>query len=108
MRKAYLTLAIAACMASPLALAQTRDTPTPAVVTTAQSQTTDVAPDRAAAPKMPKSAFGQAMAVLTHLLQEAAAKQATGAQPDASLPDPSNSALTITVTPIAGQTTFVP
>lgn len=114
MRKALLMLAIATCAASPLALAQSRDisadSPSAAVATPVQTQAADATPERAIAPKKPKSAFGQVMAVLTHLLQEAATKQATGAQPDTSLPGmPSDhSALTITVTPVAGQTTFTP
>lgn len=113
MRKACLMLAIATC-ASSLALAQTRDTsadrPSIADATTVQTQAADAPTDRASTPKMPQSAFGQVMAVLTHLLQEAATKQAMGAQPGTDLPgSPSdNSALTITVTPIAGQTTFAP
>ncbi|MCI4568457.1 hypothetical protein [Lysobacter sp. CFH 32150] len=114
MRKAFLMLAIATCAASPLALAQSRDistdSPSTAVATPVQTQAAEATSERAITPKKPKSAFGQVMAVLTHLLQEAATKQATGAQPDTSLPGtPSDhSALTITVTPIAGQTTFTP
>lgn len=113
MRKACFMLAIATC-ASSLALAQTRDTsadrPSIADATTVQAQSADATTDRAGTPTMPRSAFGQVMAVLTHLLQEAAIKQTTGTQPDVRHSDlPSdNSALTITVTPIAGQTTFTP
>lgn len=113
MRKACFMLAIATC-ASSFALAQTRDTPAdrPSIAdaTTVQTQAADAPTDRAGTPKMPQSAFGQVMAVLTHLLQEAATKQTTGTQPNARHSDlPSdNSALTITVTPIAGQTTFTP
>ena len=107
MRKAYLMLAIATCVASPLALAQSRDTSadrlSTAVATTVQTQTADATRDRASPPK---SAFGQVMGVLTHLLQEAATKRATGTQSNASLPD--DSELTIIVTPIDGQSTFTP
>lgn len=114
MRKAYLMLVIAACAVSPFALAQSRDTsvdsPSTVVANTVQAQTADATAERASTLKVPKSAFGQVMAVLTHFLQEAAVKQAAATQANASIPNmsPDNSALTITVTPIAGQSTFTP
>lgn len=109
MRKVYLMLAVAICVASPLALAQVYDSSaqSTAVATTVQPQAADASTDRAAAPAPKKSAFGQVMAVLTTLLQEAASKQ-SGTSSDAPLHDTASadSALTITVTPIAGRTTF--
>lgn len=107
MRKAYLLLAVAICIAPASALAQARDSSarSAAVATAVHPQATDASADRPAGQK--KSAFGQVMNVLTSLLQEAAARQ-SGAQPDTNLADMAseNSAVTITVTPSEGRTTF--
>ena len=102
--KAYLSLAIAICMTSPIASAQTQDA---AASSTAHAPSQTTGAERTAAPQTPSSAFGKVMAVLTDLLQEAATRQAGGVARDAgpSLPA-DNSALTITVTPVEGRTTF--
>lgn len=105
-RKASIVFAIAACAASSLSLAQRRDPPTdlasPAATTTASAEsTTDGGTNRE------KSGFGQVMSVLTGLLQEAAGKEATGASSTHSRTLSSDqSAVTITVTPVAGRSTF--
>jgi hypothetical protein len=104
-RKASFVLAIAACAASSLSLAQDRDPPadgaTPATTANADAESGDnQTPSE-------KSGFGQIMSMLTGLLQEAAAKQATSGSSDAPLSESSDqSAVTISVTPVAGRSTF--
>jgi hypothetical protein len=102
------TFAITICILSPLSLAQDRyiaDAASPA------TNTQTAAPVAKNARAMPKSAFGQAMAVLTQLLQEAAKQQAartpsnTGIAASLSAADPE---LSIRVTPADGQDTFAP
>jgi hypothetical protein len=102
-RKASFVLAIAACAASSLSLAQDRDPPadgvTPAANADAESGDNQTPSE--------KSGFGQIMSMLTGLLQEAAAKQATSGSSDAPLSESSDqSAVTISVTPVAGRSTF--
>ena len=90
---------------SSLSLAERRDPPTdtasPAATAPASAEVGDNEPAR------DKSGFGQVMSMLTGLLQEAAAKQANSGSSDAALPLSSDeSAVTITVTPVAGRSTF--
>ena len=83
MRKASIVLAIAACASSSLSLAQDSDR------------------------EHKKSGFGQVMSVLTGLLQDAAGKESAGASSSTSQTLSSEeSAVTITVTPVAGRSTF--
>jgi len=104
-RKASLVLAIAACAASSLSLAQSRDPAADVAAPAAASQGSADAGDNGTA--RDKSGFGQVMSMLTTLLQEAAAKQANSGSSDASLPLSSEqSAVTITVTPVAGRSSF--
>ena len=109
MRKASVLLAIAACAASSLSLAQQHrdqraDIASPAAKASTEAASTE-ADDNGAV--RAKSGFGQVMSVLTGLLQEAAARQAAGASSKASpLLSSDQSAVAITVTPVAGRTTF--
>ena len=101
MRKASIVLAIAACVASPLSLAQQRD-PAPA---TAEA-TTRTSADQGGGERK-QSGFGQVMSVLTGLLQDAAGKESTGTSTTASQTLSSEeSAVVITVTPVEGRSTF--
>ena len=101
MRKASIMLAIAACAASSMALAQQRESPELTLATTASVETDSNDRNRG------KSGFGQVMSVLTTLLQDAAHKEATGASATASqILSSEESAVTISVTPVAGSSTF--
>lgn len=103
MRKASIVLAITACAASSVALAQQREPPSKqaspaAIVTHAGADDTAV---------RGKSGFGQIMSVLTGLLQDAAGKESVGASSTGARTLSSDeSAVTITVTPVAGRSTF--
>lgn len=101
MRKASIVLAIAACAASSMAPAQHRAQPTgmstPAGVDASATESTTRA----------KSGFGQVMSVLTTLLQDAATKEAAGTSSTAAdLLSAEASAVSISVTPVAGSSTF--
>lgn len=101
MRKASIVLAIAACAASSMAPAQqpqqARGVGSPA---STHAETTDAA-DRG------KSGFGQVMSVLTTLLQDAANKEASGtATTAAERLSADESAVSISVTPVTGSSTF--
>ena len=104
MRKASLVLAIAACAASSLSLAQQPDPSADSATPSAGATATVESGDNETLPE--KSGFGQVMSMLTGLLQEAAARQATRGSSDASLPQSDQSAVTISVTPVAGRSTF--
>ena len=114
MRKASIVLAFTACAASSLALAQQQDLPTDvgsrststASTSTASTPTmTDTTADDGS--ERGKSGFGQIMSVLTGLLQDAAARESVRASATASETLSSEeSAVTITVTPVAGRSTF--
>ena len=106
MRKAFIVLAVAACAASSLSQAQPRDpqaeTAPPATAANASADAGDNDTVRG------KSGFGQVMSVLTGLLQEAAARQASSGPANASpLLSSDQSAVTISVTPVAGRSTFL-
>lgn len=106
MRKAFIVLAVAACAASSLSQAQHRDpsadTASPA---TAASASADAGDDDTG---HGRSGFGQVMSVLTGLLQEAAARQSTRGPANASpFLSSDQSAVTISVTPVAGRSTFL-
>lgn len=105
MRKASIVLAIAACTGSSLSLAQHRDPPADIASPAAAANTSADAGDNGTV--RDKSGFGQVMSVLTGLLQDAAARQTTGTSSNApQLLSSGQSAVTITVTPVAGRTTF--
>ena len=103
MRKASLVLALVACAAPCLSLAEHREPPADIASPTAADATRPEDGDN----ETGKSGFGQVMSVLTTLLQEAAAKQAADGPSNASaLLSSDQSAVTITVTPVAGRSTF--
>ncbi len=105
MRKASIVLTIAACASSPLSLAQHSD-PASAVATPAVATASAPADDDGG--EHQKSGFGQVMSVLTGLLQDAAGKEkSAGASSSmAQTLSSEESAVTITVTPVAGRSTF--
>lgn len=103
MRKASIVLAITACAASSLSFAQQRDPP-PDMASPAAVATTSAGPDGTG---RGKSGFGQIMSVLTGLLQDAAGKESASASSSATrILSSDQSAVTITVTPVAGRSTF--
>lgn len=101
MRKASIVVAIAACAASSMALAQQREQVAGTAAPAVQSADAGESVNRG------KSGFGQVMSVLTTLLQDAARKEATGAPSTAAeLLAAEESAVAIKVTPVAGSSTF--
>ena len=104
MRKASIVLAIAACASSSLSLAEDGDR-APAMASPVAATTSASTDDDGREHK--KSGFGQVMSVLTGLLQDAAGKESAGASSSTSQTLSSEeSAVTITVTPVAGRSTF--
>ena len=104
MRRSSIVVTMFACAASSLALAQQRDAAidaTSPVATTTASVESDDGTARG------KSGFGQIMSVLTGLLQDAAGKEVAGASSSASqMLSSDQSAVTITVSPVAGRSTL--
>ena len=108
MSKAVVVFALATCIAAPASMAQHRDpsAPQPVIAAAAPAAIQDDAATAVATGK-PRSGFGQVMRMLTDLLQEAARKQASATGNDASLSATAgNSAVNISVTPVAGRSGF--
>ena len=102
MRKAFIVLAVAACAAPSLSQAQQHRDPRADTASPATAAAGDNEMVRG------RSGFGQVMSVLTGLLQEAAARQSTSGPANASpFLSSDQSAVTISVTPVAGRSTFL-